>query len=74
MGLPYTSVSQPTIEGQQSKDPKQESGLEAKAETMQKHYFLMCCPGLFRYLSYMPQSYLPKPGIAHRGLIPLYSN
>lgn len=30
MGLPYTSVSQPTIEGQQSKDPRQESGEKPK--------------------------------------------
>lgn len=30
MGLPYTSASQPTIEGQQSKDPRQESGEKPK--------------------------------------------
>lgn len=73
MGLPYTSMSQPVIEGHQSKDPRQESGTETKPETMQT-CFLTCCPGLFSYLSYMPQSYLPKTGIALRDLILLYSN
>lgn len=61
-GLSYTSMSQPIIEGYQSKDPRQEPGTKTKAETGQKHRLLACSVGLFSYLSSMPWSYLPKTG------------